>query len=89
MSKDVIAALESEMARAVADEDFEVAAALRDRLEAMREGRPTGSKLRRLQPGELGVNADSRDLVPPKDWVKPKRPDPMTKVHKPASRRSD
>lgn len=89
MSKDVIAALEAEMARAITDEDFEVAAILRDRLDAMREGRPTGSLLRRLQPGELGVNADSRDLKPPKDWVKPKRPDPMTRVHKPASRRSD
>lgn len=56
MDKDVIAALEAEMARAVADEDFEIAAILRDRLEAMREGRRTGSMLRRPGLDELGAS---------------------------------
>lgn len=89
MSKDVIRALEQELERAVADGDEEIADILRERLEAMREGRPTGSMLRRLQPGELGQNADSGPRTPPKDWVKPARPDPMTRVHKPPTRRSD
>lgn len=89
MSKDVIRALEAEIERAVADGDEEIADILRERLEAIREGRPTGSMLRRLQPGELGQNTDGLGRTPPKDWVKPERPDPMTRVHKPGSRRSD
>lgn len=88
MSKDVIAALEAEMARAVADQDFEIAAALRDRIVAMREGRSTGSMLRRQEPGKMGLGTDQQAYIPPKDWVRPKRPDPMTKGHKPGGRRS-
>lgn len=88
MNQDVIAALEAEMARAVADEDYEIAAALRDRIEAMREGRATGSMLRRQEPGKMGLGTDQQSYLPPEGWVKPKRPDPMTKGHKPGGRRS-
>lgn len=89
MTRDVIEALESEIARAVADGDQAFADILRERLAAMREGRPTGSLLRRLQPGELGQDADSQGREPPERWVRPARPDPMTRVHRPAGRRSD
>ena len=89
MKRDILEALESELARAVEDGDEEIADILRERLEAMREGRATGSMLRRLRPGELGANTDGRGRTPSKDWVKPSRPDPMTRVHKPPTRRSD
>jgi hypothetical protein len=88
MNNDVIAALEAEMARAVADEDFEFAAILRDRLDAMREGRPTGSMLRRQEPGAMGLGTSQEVYVPPTGRAAPKRPDPMTKGHRPGGRRS-
>lgn len=88
MSNDVIAALEAEMARAVADQDFEFAGILRDRLEAMREGRPTGSMLTRQQPGKMGLGTSQEAYVPPKNRTLPTKPDPMTRVHRPGGRRS-
>lgn len=87
MTDDVIAALESEIARAVADGDEEIADILRERLDAMREGRPTGSMLRRLQPGELGRDDAEGDPAPTRPL--PKRPDPMTRNVKEAKRRSE
>lgn len=88
MTEDIISALEREFERAIADGDEEIADILRERLEAMREGKPTGSMLQRLEPGELGMSAESAARkTPPKGWVKPERPDPMTRIHKPGGRR--
>jgi hypothetical protein len=88
MTDDVIAALESELARAEADGDEDFADILRERLQAMREGRPTGSMLRRLQPGELGRD-DAEGDPRPGDRPPPKRPDPMTRNVKQAKRRAE
>jgi len=76
-----IAALESLMARAVADQDFEEAARLRDRLTELRAGP------RRLPPGEMGLGTDRPRHVPPEGWVKPAKPDLMTRGNRPGGRR--
>jgi len=88
MSKDIRAAFEAELARAVADQDFEMAAIFRDRIAAMREGRPTGSMLRPQIPGAMGLGTSQEAHVTSPRAVLPKRPDPMTKGHKPGGRRS-
>ena len=80
-----IPALRELMAQAIADEDYEAAAALRDRL--LRLGGDAaahlpGSRLQRQNPGRMGLGTDLPAHVPPKDWKPPKKPDPMTKGHK-------
>ena len=80
-----LAALRERMATAIADEDFEAAAELRDALHRL--GGPEaavlpGSRLRRQEPGKMGLGTDLPAHVPPKGWKPPKRPDPMTRVHK-------
>ena len=75
--------LERAMAEAVAAEDFEAAAALRDRLEARRGG----SRVRRPELGAMGLGTERPAHVPPAGWVKPRRPDPMTAGNKRGGRR--
>ena len=75
-------ALERAMAQAVAAEDFEAAAALRDRLEALR-----GSRVRRPEPGAMGLGTERPAHVPPAGWVKPRKPDPMTTGNRRGGRR--
>ena len=82
---DDVAALREAMARAVAEEDFEAAAALRDRLEALTAG--SGSRVRRQEPGAMGLGTERPAHVPPAGWVKPQRPDPMTAGNKRGGRR--
>jgi excinuclease UvrABC nuclease subunit len=72
-------ALQAEMAAAAEAGDFERAAALRDRLRALAQT----SKLRRLEPGKMGLGTDQQAMAPPKGWTAPKRPDPMTSTTKP------
>ena len=72
------------MAEAVAAEDYETAAALRDRLKAA-EGE--ASRVRRPEPGSMGLGTERPAHVPPPGWVKPPRPDPMTAGNKRGGRR--
>ena len=81
-----VEALKQAMARAVAEEDFETAAALRDRLEALAGG-AGGSRVRRQEPGAMGLGTERPAHVPPAGWVKPRRPDLMTTGSKRGGRR--
>lgn len=82
--------LEAAMAKAVAAEDFETAAALRDRIAELRgAGRTTAeSYLRRQEPGKMGLGTDQSSYTPPKGWVPPPKPSPMTKGHSKGGRRT-
>ncbi len=81
-------ALERAMARAVAEEDFEAAAALRDRLKlAGGASQRAGPRVRRQEPGEMGLGTELPAHIPPPGWVKPQRPDPMTAGTKRGGRR--
>lgn len=75
------------MAAAVAAEDFETAAQLRDALARFGAAVPMPpSRLRRQTPGAMGLGTSEQVFVPPKGWVAPKRPDPMTTGRKPRAR---
>jgi hypothetical protein len=82
MSDDDIEALERRMAEAVAAEDFEAAARLRDQIKVLKE---TGgeSLFRRQVPGRMGLGTDQQVMAPPKDWKRPKKPDLLTSNVKP------
>ena len=74
-------ALEAQMRAAAAALDFELAARLRNELQALRDAdaaREAGD-LYRQQPGGMGLGTSQQRLVPPDGWVRPKKPDPMTK----------
>jgi hypothetical protein len=66
--------LEREMAHAIADEDYERAAQLRDEIVAA----GSGSKLNRQVPGKMGLGTDQQVYKPPPGWIAPKRPAPLT-----------
>lgn len=78
----VIADLERRLALAVGSEDFETAAELREAIAVLREV-PGGSKLRRQEPGRMGLGTSQTAHVPPKGWTAPKKPPPLTGNHKP------
>ena len=40
------------------------------------------SRLRRQQPGAMGIGTSDQKMKPPPGWKPPRRPDPMTSVHK-------
>lgn len=84
---DSIEDLERRMAAAVEAQDYEVAAALRDRLKALRGEAPAASYFKRQTPGAMGLGADRQSYKPPEGWTPPKKPDPMTSAHKPGGRR--
>ena len=75
-----LADLRAQMADAVAREDFEAAARLRDEIAAL-------SGFRRHTLDEMGIGTDQQAYRPPKGWKPPPRPDPMTQGHKPAKRK--
>jgi hypothetical protein len=89
--------LEEEMAQAVASENFETAAALRDQIDLIRRdlrvmeqpgaAAPQASYLRRQEPGKMGLGTNQSSYVPPKDWIPPKKPDPLTTGHSKGGRR--
>lgn len=68
--------------RAAAEaQDFELAARLRDELAALRDAdaaREAG-ELHRQQPGAMGLGTSQQRMTPPPGWVKPKKPDPLTR----------
>ncbi len=78
-----IEALREEMEAAAAALDFERAKALRDRINLLRGGAETvtvdTAGLQRQQPGAMGLGTSQQRVTPPEGWVKPKKPDPMTK----------
>ena len=74
-----IAELGRQMAKAAADEDFERAAQLRNEIEALQGG----GLVRQPPPGEMGLGTNIPVAAPPKNWKRPKRPDPMTSNVKP------
>ena len=86
-----IGELTREMAAAAAGDDFERAAALRDEI-AVLKGQAPGSQggevdVRQPPPGQMGLGTHIPVAAPPKNWRRPKKPDPMTKGFKPAGRR--
>jgi hypothetical protein len=81
---DDLAALTEALADAVLAEDFEMAAILRDRIEALKATRPMPpSKLQRQEPGKMGLGTSDQKFKPPKGWKPPKRPDLLTTNTKP------
>lgn len=80
----MIADLERRMAKAVAAEDFETAAALRDAIARIRRGE---SNLREQVPGKMGLGSSQEDYVRDPKRGLPQKPDPMTRGHRPGGRR--
>ena len=83
---DNLSALNQALADAVLAEDYEIAATLRDRIAAL-EPQDTKdmspSKLRRQEPGKMGLGTSDQKFKPPPGWKPPKRPDMMTSNTKP------
>ena len=82
--EDRIAELEARMAAADAAEDYAAAADLSDQIRALRGGPPApGSRLRRQEPGKMGLGTSEQVMKPATAWKPPPRPDPMTSGYKP------
>ncbi len=79
-----IETLRRQMEAAAAAMDFETASRLRDQISVLRGGGENAdtSGLTRQQPGAMGLGTSQQRMTPPPGWVKPKKPDPMTKGRK-------
>ena len=79
-----IEALRRQMEAAAAAMDFETAGRLRDQISVLRSGGAVADTtgLTRQQPGAMGLGTSQQRMTPPPGWVKPKKPDPMTKGRK-------
>ncbi len=81
------------MEAAAAALDFEEAGRLRDELSLLRGqgGEGTGdidtSRLKRQQPGAMGLGTSDQRFAPPAGWTPPPRPDPMTRGRRSPRRR--
>jgi hypothetical protein len=84
MMQEHIARLEARMAQAAADGDDETAALLRDAIARLKSGE---SSLREQVPGRMGLGSSQEDYVRDPSRPAPRKPDPMTKGHKPGGRR--
>ena len=82
--QDQIAKLEARMAQAAEAGDFETAALLRDAIARIRSGE---SALTEQVPGRMGLGSSQEDYLRDPARPLPKKPDPMTKGHKPGGRR--
>lgn len=82
MSEDDIEALRRRMAEAVAAEDYEAAARLRDRIAGLLP-KAGESLFRRQVPGRMGLGTDQQAMDPPKGWKPPRKPDLLTSNVKP------
>nr|WP_140231116.1 UvrB/UvrC motif-containing protein [Sphingomonas japonica] len=72
------------MREAAEAQDFERAAALRNRLILLRQagqGSAGGdfAGLQRQQPGAMGIGSQHPKPATPRDWKRPAKPDPMTR----------
>ncbi|URW75667.1 UvrB/UvrC motif-containing protein [Sphingomonas donggukensis] len=82
---DPIADLQRRMNAAAAALDFETASRLRDELSILRTAGGDSAEaidtagLTRQQPGAMGLGTSQQRMEPPTGWVKPKKPDPMTR----------
>ena len=76
--------LERRMREAAEAGDFETAAVLRDTIARVRSGE---SGLREQQPGKMGLGSSQERYIADPSRPLPKKPDPMTRGHKPGSRR--
>lgn len=83
---ETVADLERQMDAAAAALDFETARLLRDRISLLRgAGEPVDpatldrSGLTRQQPGAMGLGTSRQRMTPPDGWVKPPKPDPVTR----------
>ena len=83
--------LRRRMQQASADGEYELAARLRDQLSLLRgaadaDAAPDltpATRLRRQQPGAMGIGTSDQRLKPPPGWKPPKKPDLMTSNLKP------
>lgn len=93
MTQDPIDDLRRRMSQAVADEDYELAARLRDQLAELGDTAPAGAdglpptKIRRQVPGQMGLGIDQQVYKPPEGWSPPPKPDLMTTNRKAGGRR--
>lgn len=73
------------MEAAAADEDYELAARLRDQLSLLRSLDPGAdvsadtTGLKRQQPGSMGIGTSRQRVTPPPGWKPPPKPDLMAK----------
>lgn len=81
-----IVLLEKQMGDAVAREDFEEAARLRDKITEMR-GEGGESLVRKPPPDQIGMGSGVPVVQRPRNWRPPRKPDPMTKNVKPRGKR--
>jgi hypothetical protein len=87
--------LKEQLETAVAAQDFEAAAKLRDQIAGIQhsalvrdvEEPPQASYFKRQTPGKMGLGTDQPVPRKPEGWVPPKKPDPMTAGHSQAGRR--
>ncbi|PZR36367.1 UvrB/UvrC motif-containing protein [Caulobacter segnis] len=78
--------LKTELEEAVAAQDFETAAKLRDEILSIQhsalvrevEEPPQASYFKRQVPGRMGLGTDQPTPRRPEGWVPPQKPDPMT-----------
>lgn len=74
--------LTSQMLKAAEDENFELAARLRNQIDELK-----GPSVRKPPPGQMGLGTNMPVAAPPSGWRRPKKPDPMTTNVKPGGRR--
>jgi hypothetical protein len=73
--------------------DFEEAARLRDQISLLQHSPnptwepPDTSRLKRQQPGAMGLGTSDPAFTPPDGWTPPRRPSPLTTGHKVPKRR--
>lgn len=87
--------LKAQLEKAVAAEDFETAAKLRDHIAGIQhsalvrdvEAPSQASYFQRQVPGRMGLSTDQPVPRKPKGWVPPPKPDPMTAGHSRGGRR--
>jgi hypothetical protein len=77
--------LERRMAAAAEAGDFETAALLRDAIGRIRAGE---SNLHEQVPGKMGLGSSQERYATEGGKPLPRKPDPMTRGHKPGGRRS-
>ena len=75
--------LKARLAKAVEDEDFETAILLRDAIDRIARGE---SALTEQAPGRMGLGS-SQERYLGSGKPLPKKPDPMTKGHRPGGRK--